>query len=173
MAIFLWILLIAVCGTVAWGAWSFAPWVPTREVDIERMLALAGDVRGKTFVELGSGDGRATLAAARHGAMATGYEIAAPLFLIAWLRGKLAGSSARFVMKDFFQVDLRDVDILFFYGTPRPIAEKLRTKLEKELRPGTQVYSYMFEIEGWKPERTDTLTRGTYPLYRYLRPEHK
>jgi len=164
------IVLFLMLLTIAWGAWTFAPWVPTHARDISRAIALAGDIEGRTFIELGSGDGRMTLAAARAGANATGYEIAIPLFLIAWCRGKLTGSSAQFKFGDLFRTNLSHADVVFFFGMPKIIADRLRMKLEKELKPGAIIISYTFEVEGWTPVVTDKPEASALSIYKYIRP---
>ncbi|MEI7742058.1 MAG: hypothetical protein WCJ29_06225 [bacterium] len=162
------VIVFVMLASLALGAWSFAPWVPTRLIDVLRMLKLAGDIRGKKFVELGSGDGRATIEAAKAGATATGYEIAIPLYIASQIRALLAQSNAKFVLGDLFRANLRDVDVLFFFGMPKAIAEKLREKMKQELRPGTLVFSYMFKVEDWEPDAVDALDGDKYPIYKYI-----
>jgi SAM-dependent methyltransferase len=155
--------------TIAWGAWTFAPWVPMRSSDISRALTLMGDIKGTKFFELGSGDGRMTLAAAAAGADATGLEIAIPLFVIAWFRAALSGSPARFRYANLFHADLASADIVFFFGMPKIIADRLRIKLEKELKPGAIVVSYAFPVEGWEPDIADKPDKDSLPIYRYVK----
>ena len=155
--------------TIAWGAWTFAPWVPMRSSDVSRALVLMGDIKEKKFFELGSGDGRMTLAAAAAGANATGLEIAIPLFLIAWSRAALGGSNAKFRYADLFHADLSQADIIFFFGMPKVIADRLRIKLEKELKPGAIIVSYAFPVDGWEPDITDKPDKDSLPIYRYVK----
>jgi SAM-dependent methyltransferase len=169
MGLYLGIALGAACA--AWVGWNLtldAMWQPTDRLTVQRILRLARLRREEHLVDLGCGDGRIVIAAARRfGARATGVEID-PLRALwgkAWIR--LAGLSkrARVVWGDMYKADLSDADVvvLFLSATSN---FKLEGLLKRGLRPGARVVSYYHPIWGWKPERIGQ-ARGGYSLYLY------
>ncbi len=150
---------------VAVAAKSFAPWVPTRKKDVQRVINLAGITPGEIWFELGCGDGRTTIAAAKAGARATGIELAWPILFLGKLRA--LGSPARIKFGSLFRTDLRAADVVYFFGMPESITKKLKTKLETDLKSGTRVISYAFPVDGWKPVRVDKPTEDDIEIYLY------
>lgn len=134
---------------------SYAPWVPTKRKDLQRILRLSNVKKGDVFFELGSGDGRVSSFIAKHSqATIIGIERAFPLFLVSRFRAMFLGETQKrlhFRWNDFFKVDLSDADVIFTFGMPQHLAGKLKRKLEKELKKGTRVLSYVFHIDGWEP----------------------
>lgn len=127
-----------------------APWVPTPRAAAAEMLKLAKLKKGEKVYDLGCGDGRLVFEAGRMGARATGLELMPVMFGIAWLRNLLAGSPARIRFANFWRTNLADADIVVAYLLTDSMT-RLQRKFERELRPGTRVVSYAFEIRGWKP----------------------
>jgi SAM-dependent methyltransferase len=138
---------------VAWGA----PWVPTSSKTAQKMLAMAALQPGQTLVDLGAGDGRIVIAAARDfGAQAEGVEIdplrsalANGLIRLAGLRGK-----ARVICGNMYAYDCRDADVVTVYllqGTN----QRLKDHLVRQLRPGARVVSHTFSMNGWVPVAID------------------
>jgi len=148
---------------------SFAPWVPTWRADVDRALQLAALKPGEVFYDLGCGDGKAVFAAAKLGAHATGIEIAWPLYLFCQIKKLLFSSSARFKLGNLFHLDISDADVIYIFGMPKTIQQKLRDKLERELKPGTRVVSYAFPIHGWEAITKDKPTPKQMSLYLYRR----
>lgn len=149
---------------------SFAPWVPTWQVDVDRALRLAQLKSGEVFYDLGCGDGKAVLAAAQLGAKATGIEIAWPLYLFCLLRKAISHQpSATFRLGNLFKLNISDADVVYIFGMPRTIQDKLRVKLEQELKSGTRVVSYVFPIHGWETVTKDKPSPKQMSLYLYKR----
>lgn len=146
-----------------------APFVPMGRDVVIRILKLAEVGPGKKFYDLGSGDGRVVIAAAMRGADAVGIEIDTIRVLYSrfWLK-ILRIRNAEVIRGDLFNQSLHDADIVSLYLLPET-NEKLRPKLEKELRSGTLVVATGFEVPGWKPLKVDP--RGTEygPIYLYKR----
>jgi SAM-dependent methyltransferase len=120
------------------------------------------DKKRGTFVDLGSGDGRVVFAASHKGYRAIGYEFNPLLHALAQFQRALrpnTWSTTRFVCKDMWKVDLRQVDVCCVYGLT-PIMTDLGNKLKNELRPGSFVVSNVFAIPGWTP--LDVTKEGTY-----------
>lgn len=135
------------------AALSFAPWVPTRSRDVQRAIRLANLKPGEIFYDLWCGDGRVTFEAARAGANAIGVELFFPLYLICLLKKVFLHSQARFKCKNLFSENLSKADVIFVFGMPDALKNKLREKLDRELQPGSRVISYCFAIDGWIPEK--------------------
>jgi len=128
------------------------PWVPTRRQLISYIMRLAKVGKDDVFYDLGCGDGRVAIEAAKRGARAVCVEIRKDLL-------EKAKENARknnvydkivFVNDSFFNIDLTDATIVYMYLLTR-VNAALRPKLEKELKPGTRVVTLDFEIPRWKP----------------------
>lgn len=128
-----------------------APWVPTPRRKARRMLDMAGVQPGEVVYDLGSGDGRTLLIAAREfGAQAVGIEID-PLryaFSRALVWAYRLDGQVEIVRGDFFKLDLREADVVTCYLLQKT-NEQLMGKLERELRPGTRVVSHAFTFPAW------------------------
>jgi tRNA A58 N-methylase Trm61 len=121
------------------------------------MLILAELKPGETFFDLGSGDGRTVIMAAKDfGAKSVGVELREDLAKKALsniyelgLNGK-----AQIFQNDIFKVDLSSADVVFLYLTTSA-NEKIKPKLETELKPGARVVSHDYEVLGWKSSKVD------------------
>jgi len=122
-----------------------APFVPTTANTSKEMLRLARLRKGMIVYDLGSGDGRLLLAAARYGARATGFEINP--FLVLWSKGRALVSRDRSLVtvcwKNFWNSDFSDADVVFVYLLPWRM-EKLEKLLRHQLKPGALVVSNSF-----------------------------
>jgi tRNA A58 N-methylase Trm61 len=141
------------------------------------MLILAELKPGETFYDLGSGDGRTVIMAAKDfGAKAVGVELREDLVKKALNSIYELGLErrAQILQDDIFKVDLTPADVVFLYLTTSA-NEKIKPKLESELRPGARVVSHDYEILGWKPSRIDNFCENPrlgYPshtIYVYKR----
>jgi len=129
------------------------PFVATPEVVVRRMLQLARVRPGEVLYDLGSGDGRIVIAAAKEfGARAFGVEIRKDLYEQSTARIKDLGLSdkAAIINASFYEVPLTDADVVTMYLLTT-VNERLKPKLEKELRPATRVVTHDFEVPGWRP----------------------
>ncbi len=132
---------------------AVVPYVPTPEAVVEGMLDMAGVRPGERLIDLGSGDGRIAIAAAKRGARAMGVEINQRPVSRARLNAEMAGQkdNARFVRDDLFAVSLREADVVTLYLLPQ-INERLRPKLLTEMKPGARVVSHAFDMGDWPPD---------------------
>ena len=144
-----------------------APFVPSAGKTVERMLDAAGVGPGVRLVDLGSGDGRIPVAAAKRGARADGIEVNPWLVWISRQRARISGVRERTVFKcgNLWTYDVSAYDVVTVYGLG-PIMGKLEQKLLRELRPGTRVVSHAFHFPIWRPVRED---RG---VMLYVVPDH-
>jgi predicted RNA methylase len=132
---------------------SGLPWIPTRPARIHQALTLAHISPGDILYDLGSGDGRVLVMAAREfGACAIGIEISPIHCVVARVNAFLGGINDKVEIRwtSFYNVDLKDADVIFVYMTSRETT-RLRPRLERQLRPGTRVISISCEIAGWQP----------------------
>ncbi len=126
-----------------------APWVPSPTETIRRMLVLAKVKAGERLYDLGSGDGRIVLMSAREfGAISTGIEIdpfrASYSRVLIWL-SRLT-RKARVIRSSFYNVDLSDADVVTMYLL-QETNDKLKPKLERELKPTCRVVSRVFRFD--------------------------
>ncbi len=129
-----------------------APYVPTEPKTVDKMLRLANVKKGDILYDLGSGDGRIVMAAAIMGASSYGVEIDPLKVLYSRFMIRLFGlkKNAKIIRGDFYKVDLSKADVVSLFLL-HETNQNLKSKLKKELRPGTRVVSYAFKFEGWKP----------------------
>jgi len=128
-------------------------WVPTPERMIRRMLQLADVTRDDVVVDLGSGDGRIPIHAAKHfGARAIGVELEENLIRLSERTARAEGVAerARFVKQDLFDFDLSVATVVALYISP-PVMQKLRPVFER-LKPGTRIVSHHFTLGDWEPD---------------------
>ena len=155
-------------------AQKLAPFFATPQLVVDRMLQLAGLKPGEKMFDLGSGDGRIVIAAARkYKADATGVELDQSLYKQSTERIKSLGLSAtaRVIHGDLLKQDYSSADVITVYLLP--VGNNLVSPiLEKQLKKGARIVAHDFEFSAWKPERTEQLDDGegrTHHLYLYRR----
>jgi predicted RNA methylase len=162
------IALLLAAGTFPAGAQQFgtaenlAPYIPTPQEAVDRMLEAAHVKPGDVVYDLGSGDGRIVIAAAqKFGARGVGVEIRPDLCRRAKERIKSLGLEDRVSMVEgsALRVDLSAADVVTMYLLTSS-NERLKPNLEKYLKPGSRVVSYEFPIKGWKPVEAIVLQTG-------------
>jgi SAM-dependent methyltransferase len=140
-----------------------APYVPTPQEVIDRMLELAEVRNGDVVYDLGSGDGRIVITAARrYGVKAVGFEIDPTLVKASRDNIKEAGLEHLVEIReeDIRNVDLSPASVLTLYLYPTANL-RLRSAIVRQLRPGSRVVSHQFTMGTWKPDRIDRLTDST------------
>ncbi len=142
------------------------PYVPTPEPVVDAMLSIAKVGPTDTLLDLGSGDGRIPIAAARLGAQARGVEIDATLVERARRNAALHGlqDRARFTTANLFDTPLRDASVVTMYLLPR-INMALRPRLLTELRPGTRIVTHAFDLGDWKADEWGLVADRSIYLY--------
>jgi predicted RNA methylase len=134
-----------------------APFVPSPVLVIQHMLELAELRAGEVFFDLGAGDGRTVIMAAKaFGARAVGVELREDLAkkALSTIHDNGLANRVTIVNGDMFGVNLSSADVVFLYLTTSA-NEKIRGKLEAELKKGVRVVSHDYEIVGWKPVKVD------------------
>jgi SAM-dependent methyltransferase len=132
-------------------------WVPSPELTVEKMLDIAQVTPQDFVVDLGSGDGRNVIAAAKRGARALGVEYNPDMVELSKRNAAKAGvtDKASFVQGDMYAAEFSQATVLALFLLPENLL-KLRPKFA-ELRPGTRIVANTFGIEGWTPEDTTTI----------------
>jgi cyclopropane fatty-acyl-phospholipid synthase-like methyltransferase len=156
---FLFLLLVAVPAAAQPFKGTRQPdvrYVPSPDSVVDAMMELAHVTASDVVYDLGSGDGRIPIAAAKRGAFGVGIEIDAKLNREAADNAKKAGVSdrVRFVTQDLFEADISQATVVTLFLLPR-INQDLIPKLRRELKPGTRIISHQFDMgEQWPAEQS-------------------
>jgi len=137
----------------AWGGEPSVPYVPTPQDVVERMLQIAKVTPRDYVIDLGSGDGRIVITAARKfGARGFGVDLNPQRITESVENARKAGVSDKvaFYQRDLFETDLSEATVITMYLLPRVNLE-LRPRL-LQLKPGTRLVSHDFSMEEWKPD---------------------
>jgi len=155
-----------------------SPFVPSPSCVVEYMLKLAGLRAGEVLFDLGSGDGRTLIMAAKtFGARGVGIELREDLAkkALATIHENTLDDRVTIVNSDMFNVNLTSADVVYLYLTTSA-KEKIRPKLESDLKKGARVVSHDYEIIGWRPEKVENFCENPqlgYPshtIYLYRKP---
>ncbi|HVJ28252.1 MAG TPA: class I SAM-dependent methyltransferase [Vicinamibacterales bacterium] len=135
-------------------------WVPTPQVLVDKMLSMAKVTPQDVVMDLGSGDGRTVISAAKLGATAMGVEYNPDMVDLSKQNAEAAGVSgkATFVKADLFETDLSRATVITMFLLPQ-INVKLRPKI-LDLKPGTRIVSNSFTMEDWEADETATVTEN-------------
>ena len=136
-------------------------WVPTPQVVVDKMLDMAKVTKDDYVMDLGSGDGRTVITAAKRGARARGVEYNPDMVELSKRNAEKEGVAARasFVKADLFETDFSRASVITMFLLPA-INLKLRPKI-LNLKPGTRVVSNSFTMDDWQAEETSTLGAET------------
>ena len=135
-------------------------WVPTPQALVDKMLDMAKVTPNDFVIDLGSGDGRTVITAAKRGARAMGIEYNPDMVELSKRNAEKEGVSSRaqFVKADLFQTDLSKATVITMFLLP-DINLKLRPKI-LSLKPGTRVVSNTFTMAEWQADETATVSEG-------------
>ena len=136
-------------------------WVPTSEALIERMLNLAKLTPADYVIDLGSGDGRNIIAAAKRGARGHGVEFNPEMVALAQKLAREAGVADRatFIQGDMYEADISKATVMALFLLPTNL-DKLQDKF-LALPPGTRIVMNTFIVTGWEPDASDRLDETT------------
>ncbi len=150
------------------------PYVPTPQSVVDAMLELAAVSKNDVVYDLGCGDGRIVITAAKKfGARGIGVDIDPERIKEANANAQQAGVSDRvkFVEQDLFQTDFKEASVVTLYLLP-DINLRLRPKLLSELKPRTRVVSHAFDMGDWKPDKTVSVDE-LRTIYLWVIPDKK
>jgi tRNA G37 N-methylase Trm5 len=149
-------------------------YVPTPQEVVDEMLKLAKVGKNDVLYDLGSGDGRIPVTAAkRFGIRAYGIDIDPQRIAEANENAKKNGVThlVQFKREDLFKTDFKDATVVTLYLLP-DLNVKLRPRLLAELKPGTRIVSHQFDMGNWKPDRKVDVSAGRV-IYLWTIPERK
>jgi SAM-dependent methyltransferase len=147
-----------------------APYVSTPPEVVAAMLKLAHLTSADTLYDLGCGDGRIVVAAAKeYHAHGIGIDLKPELIREAQARARKEGIATlvKFEVGDIFEADLRDATVVTLYLLP-DMNRRLRPKLVNELKPGSRIVSHDFDMGSWKPDREEQV--GSSHIYLWTVP---
>ena len=133
-------------------------WVPTPQALVEKMLDMAKVTPQDFVIDLGSGDGRTVITAAKRGARAMGIEYNPDMVELSQKNAKAAGvaDKATFVKADLFESDFSKAQVVTMFLLPS-INLKLRPKI-LDMKPGTRIVANSFNMEDWEADQTETVS---------------
>jgi SAM-dependent methyltransferase len=146
-------------------------YVPTPQPVVDAMLKLAGVHKGDVVYDLGCGDGRIVVTAAKtYGVHAVGIDINPKRIAEAQANAHKAGVTGlvEFRNEDLFEADIKDASVVTLYLLTS-LNNKLRPKLWHDLKPGTRVVSQTFNMDNWKAEKQEEV--DGYTIYLWKVPE--
>jgi len=157
------------------GVEKLAPYYPTPETIVQKMLQLGGLKAGEKMFDLGSGDGRIVIMAAeKFHANAVGIELDKELYRESSdkIQSLRLQKTARIVNGDILQQDYSSADLITVYLLPMS-NDKVRPILDKQLKKGTRIVAHDFEFKDWKPEKVESIDDDgegrSHTLYLYRR----
>jgi SAM-dependent methyltransferase len=150
------------------------PYVPTKEQVVDEMLKVAKVGKNDVLYDLGSGDGRIPITAAkRWGTRGVGVDIDPERVKEARANAVKAGvaDKVKFMQQDLFETDIKEATVVTLYLLP-DVNLRLRPKLLAELKPGTRVVSHNYDMGDWKPLKSLTikLADGDHYVYYWVVP---
>ena len=164
------IILLLISLSIIWP--PGAPWVPAPREKIDKMLKMLKVKPNEVVYDLGSGDGRILIwAAKKFGAKGVGVEIDPLKTFYSHFMLLLFGLNkyAKIIRGDFYKVDLSKANVVTLFLLPET-NQKLKDKLQKELRTGSRIVSYAFKFDGWKPSKKLFNQDSAFgPIYLYIR----
>lgn len=145
---------------------KIVPFVPTPQEVVNKMVELAGVKKGDIVYDLGSGDGRIVITAAKSGARAVGFEIDGDLVKESRENIRKAGlqEQAEIRQQDILTVDLSPASVITMYLLP-DVNLRLKPNILSQLRPGSRVVSHSFDMGDWKPDRIERFEGRTLYLW--------
>ena len=140
-------------------------WVPTPQSLVDKMLDMAKVTPSDFVIDLGSGDGRTVISAAKRGARALGIEYNPDMVELSIRNAakECVGGKANFIKADIFESDFSEATVITMYLLPS-LNIKLRPKI-LDLKPGTRIVSHAFTMEEWAADLTDSSDNRTAYLW--------
>ncbi len=165
--------VIIILAGFAYSAFNGAPWVPTRNKDLEYIFSQITLPQDSVVYDLGSGDGRVVFYVAKQAQVkqAVGVELAWPLFVWSVVRAKIFSNQqikakVKFVLGNLFKTDIHTADLVFCFLMPETMNE-LGPKIIKKMKPGSLLVSAVFEVNDLKPLKILKLSDKNCSYYVY------
>ncbi len=151
------IAVLFIAGIIIFPIFYGAPWHPTSKKKVREILDFCQPQRGQTLIDLGCGDGRVVIMAAKdYGLKGIGLEIDPFKVWFAKLKARWAGvdDQVTIMRKNIFDYNFEEADILFIYLTHQAI-DKLFPKILNQLKPEVKIICYRFCLRGLQPEKVN------------------
>ncbi|MBD3274773.1 MAG: methyltransferase domain-containing protein [Candidatus Marinimicrobia bacterium] len=173
-ALFITTVFLFACATHPYSQDLDVPYVPTPQPVVDRMLELALVDSSDYVIDLGSGDGRIVISAAKQGATGHGIDLDPQRIREARENARQADVEDRviFMQDDIFVTDFSQASVITMYLLSS-VNKKLRPRLLEELRPGTRVVSHSFDMDEWKADHSETVDEqvgGYHRIYLWIIP---
>lgn len=156
--------------SLMYSAIRYVPFVPTKQDVVKKMIKAANLKDGDTIYDLGCGDGRFLIEAAKEKRVtAIGIEASWIVTMLAKFRIWISGQKVRLISGNFFKKNISDADVIFCYLFPG-VMNKLKDKFISELKEGAKIISFSFPIKEWQPVeviQTDTNKPKNFLIYVY------
>lgn len=153
-SIFYIILLICVF-YMAYATLSGAPFVPSRQIRVDKMIELANLQPNDRAIDMGSGDGRVVFTASGLCAQSDGVELNPYLYWLSKTKLKAKGkTNVLFTRKSLWDYDISSYNVVFTYLIPHRM-NKLAKKIKQEMKPGARIVSHAFSFPNWQPVKKD------------------
>jgi precorrin-6B methylase 2 len=173
-SLFITTVFLFACATHPYSQDLDVPYVPTPQPVVDRMLELALVDSSDYVIDLGSGDGRIVISAAKQGATGHGIDLDPQRIREARENARQADVEDRviFMQDDIFVTDFSQASVITMYLLSS-VNKKLRPRLLEELRPGTRVVSHSFDMDEWKADHSETVDEqvgGYHRIYLWIIP---
>lgn len=165
IAWFIYLIILLAAIMTGYAAWKGAPFAPTPKAAVDAALDLAEIKQGDVLIDIGAGDGRVLVAAAKRGAKVIGYELSPFLWLLALVTLWRNHVKASLKMRDGFAADLSEATVLFLFLMPKTLPNLMRA-LQNKLKPGTRIVTYTFPIKDWTADAEKSI-EGVGKVYLY------
>ena len=142
------------------------PYIPSTRMNVDEMLRVGGVIPSDVVYDLGSGDGRVVIAAAKdYGARGVGIELDPELVKVSATNAQVAGVAERVLFRqgDVLTADIKEATVITMYLLTSLVA-RLESRLLNELKPGTRIVAHDYGFEKWKPDHEVKISK-TYYLY--------
>jgi SAM-dependent methyltransferase len=145
---------------------KIVPFVPTPQEVVDKMIEIGGVKKGDVVYDLGSGDGRIVITAAKKGARAVGFDVDGDLVKESRENIRKAGLEqlAEIKQQDILTVDLSPATVVTMYLLP-DVNLKLKPNVLSQLKPGSRVVSHAFDMGDWKPDKVERVNGRTIYLW--------
>jgi len=163
------IVILLVFGTMIFAGWSAAPWLPSFKKDLTLAVSAAGIKPGETVYDLGCGDGRFLFDAAKRtqAGRIIGFEISLLPYLYAKVKTLIfKDKRIKVRYQNFFKADFGQADVIYCFLLPKTM-KKLKSKLWREMKPGSRLVSYVFSLPGAEPAGESLIRDKNLPIYVY------
>lgn len=169
LLLLLYLILILILLSFFFTYFSPISWITTREKDLSRIVSLANLQPNQILYDLGSGDGRVIFYLAQQfpRSQIIGIEKSLPLFSYSYLKKTITHSPAKLYCQNFLHHNLTDADIIFIFGIPKFIKNKVEQKIQRECQPGCKIISYVFTFPNLNLITHDQPHSTDKPIYVY------